>query len=232
MGIGGYELDSVYQEYVASDLEYVINKFNKQYNENAELVLPMRIKIDSPAKEINEITASFYIDLDGTKVHFRIKYREDISTGDWEVLSGDITPEVIAERFKMQGATLIQASTYIKAADDEDPFADMGMEDDEDFDMGGDPMLDGEEDPEDTIDDLTDTLDDLNEALDDFEEDDVDIEMDNNIADHLIAECDKCHNIFITSVIQSDQQVDKIAGICPICDEESDQFIKWVVKEL
>jgi len=90
----------------------------------------------------------------------------------------------------------------------------------------------GEEEFVDTVDDLTDTVDDMNDLFEGFEEDDIDIEIDNNIVNHFIAECDTCQGIFISSTIESDQQVEKTSGICPICGKETDQYFKWVVKEI
>lgn len=84
----------------------------------------------------------------------------------------------------------------------------------------------------DTIDDIQDTVDDIQDAVDDIDEDDVDIEIDNNIAGHYIAECDRCHGIFISAMVESDQDVTKISGICPLCDKESDQYLKWVVHDV
>lgn len=115
-------------------------------------------------------------------------------------------------------------------AADEDPFDDMGFE--EDTEEVGAELEGDSEDIEDNINDISDTLDDLSDALDGIEEDEVDITTDNNIDNHYIAECDRCHNVFITSVVESDQEIEKISGICPVCDEESDQYIKWVIKEL
>lgn len=85
---------------------------------------------------------------------------------------------------------------------------------------------------EESIDDLSDTVDDIQDTIDDVEEDDVDIEMDNNIANHYIAECDTCHGIFISALVESDQEVEKISGTCPLCDKETDQYIKWIVKDI
>lgn len=117
--------------------------------------------------------------------------------------------------------------TPIMAADEEDPFADMGFEEEESQEVAEDA-----DEAEDSIEDMSDTLDELNDALSEIDEDKVDIEMDNNIDDHYIAECDKCHNVFITSVVLSDQEIEKISGICPICDEESDQYLKWIIKDV
>lgn len=92
---------------------------------------------------------------------------------------------------------------------------------------------DGDEyDVVDTIDDLSDSIEDMQDAIDDVEEDDVDIELDNNIANHFIAECDSCHGVFISALAESDQEVEKITGICPLCDKETDQYLKWVIKSV
>ena len=91
-----------------------------------------------------------------------------------------------------------------------------------DFDnLDGEPMesADFEVEDDETFDD---NLDDMADT----------IEIDNNIDGHLIAECDKCHGIFISAMIESDQEVEKISGICPLCEKESDQYIKWVVKAI
>lgn len=84
----------------------------------------------------------------------------------------------------------------------------------------------------DTIDDISDSVDDIQDTIDDIDEDDVDIELDNNIANHYIAECDRCHGIFISAMIESDQDVEKISGTCPLCDKETDQYLKWIVKSI
>lgn len=81
----------------------------------------------------------------------------------------------------------------------------------------------------DAIDDLADNVEEMQDQLEEISEDDPSIETDNNIAEHYIAECDRCHGIFISAVIKSDQEVEKISGICPLCEKESDQFLRWVV---
>ena len=82
----------------------------------------------------------------------------------------------------------------------------------------------------DNIEDLSDSVEDLQDQVEDVQEDEISIEMDNNITDHYIAECDRCHGIFISAVIKSDQKIDKVTGVCPLCDHESDQFLKWVIE--
>ena len=81
------------------------------------------------------------------------------------------------------------------------------------------------------IDTLQDKVEDIQDTVDDVQEDDSNIEIDNNIANHYIAECDKCHGIFISAMIESDQDVDHISGKCPLCQKESDQLLKWVIHE-
>ena len=61
--------------------------------------------------------------------------------------------------------------------------------------------------------------------------DDVDIDVDNNIVNHLIAECDNCKGIFISAMIASEQEVDSINGICPLCNKDTTQLLKWIIKD-
>lgn len=56
------------------------------------------------------------------------------------------------------------------------------------------------------------------------------IETDNNISGHYIVECNRCQGIFISALTESDQTVEFISGVCPLCEKESDQYIKWVIK--
>lgn len=90
----------------------------------------------------------------------------------------------------------------------------------------------GEEDPDadDTGDeDLDDNLD---EPLDgELQQDGSAIDMDNNITNHLIAECQNCHGIFISAMIASDQLTESINGVCPLCNKDTEQSLKWVVKD-
>lgn len=82
----------------------------------------------------------------------------------------------------------------------------------------------------DSVDDMAEQVEDLQDTIDDASEpDDVNIDTYNNIAGHYIAECEKCHQIFISAVVESDQQVSSIQGICPFCNEDTTQDLKWVV---
>lgn len=95
-----------------------------------------------------------------------------------------------------------------------------------------DDISDEELSVDDALDDMADDIDDMKDTLDDVQEDDVDIEVDNNIAGHYIAECDRCHGIFISAVIESEEPIEKISGICPLCNKDTEQYLRWVVHEV
>ena len=84
----------------------------------------------------------------------------------------------------------------------------------------------------DNVDKLSNQIDELQDSIDTIEPDSPNIEIDNNIANHYIAECDICHGVFISALVESDQEVEAISGICPICDEESEQYLKWIVRDI
>lgn len=96
---------------------------------------------------------------------------------------------------------------------------------------GTETEVDDEDALADQLDTIEDSLEDVQDAVEDFEEDDVAIDIDNNIADHLVAVCDNCKTPFISAMIASDQVVDSISGICPICKKDTTQSIKWIIKK-
>ena len=112
-------------------------------------------------------------------------------------------------------AAMKEPSTIITAAEgDEDEgfmFDDMDEEPEDEIVEEDVEELDSEEEPEDP-------------------EDSPSIETDNNIAGHYIAECNRCHGVFISALMESDQHVEFLSGVCPLCEKESDQYIKWVIK--
>lgn len=177
---------------------------------------------------------------------------EYIVTGDDVYVSGD--PESIAEsilnayeyhKHHLTGSKKIYSNTriksirkgkgstriknkYIVAAE-----GDELEEDDESLSNNQYNTGEGfEADFAESVDDLADTAEELQDAIEDIEEDDVDIEIDNNIADHYIAECDICLGVFISATEESNQEVEKTAGICPLCGKESEQYLKWVIKSI
>lgn len=101
---------------------------------------------------------------------------------------------------------------------------------DDDFTFDEMTEADDQESLTDAVDDVADNIEDIQDAFEDVTEDSADISVDNNIADHYIAECSACKNVFISAVLQSDQDIDYVSGVCPICGKESDQYLRWVIK--
>lgn len=118
-------------------------------------------------------------------------------------------------RFKVTASRIV-------AADEDEMVMGPSLNDIEDLDDSFSEQLD---DVADTVEDIQDTVTD-----DDHQEDSIDIDVENNIAGHYIAECDKCKNVFISATVLSDQIVESVTGVCPICKEESEQYLKWVIK--
>ena len=83
----------------------------------------------------------------------------------------------------------------------------------------------------DKLDEVADTVEDIQNTVDsdEIKETEVEIDIDNNISYHYIAECDKCKGIFISATVESDQEVEFVTGECPLCGEETEQYLKWVV---
>ena len=94
------------------------------------------------------------------------------------------------------------------------------------------PEFVGDDNVTDAVDDLADAVEDIQYDLQDIQEDEVTIHSENNIEGHLIAECEKCTGIFISAMVKSDQKVDSITGVCPLCGKESIQKFKWVIDAL
>ena len=120
-------------------------------------------------------------------------------------------------RFKVTASRIV-------AADEDEMVMGPSLNDIEDLDDSFSEQLD---DVADTVEDIQDTVTD-----DDHQEDSIDIDVENNIAGHYIAECDKCKNVFISATVLSDQIVESVTGVCPICKEESEQYLKWVIKPI
>lgn len=109
------------------------------------------------------------------------------------------------------------ATKYVRAALDDEAFDD------------ADDEVDGIMD---SIDDVADTVEDLQDSIDEVADDDVQISVNNNIGGHYIAECDQCNGIFISAVVESDQQVDSVSGVCPLCGKETEQYLKWLIQDV
>lgn len=99
-------------------------------------------------------------------------------------------------------------------------------------DVDGDEVVAAEDGFDDQLDAMADNIEDLQDSVDDaVEDDESEIEVENNITDHYIAECDRCHGVFISAMIESDQDVQSISGVCPLCGKESEQVLKWIIRD-
>lgn len=162
-------------------------------------------------KDYIEATCTFELDGDSkSSVQSSIRYSLEDGVVYANKNISDVTKAILSD---------ISVSTPITAAeDDEDEF---GFDDFEDEGFNDEPMEDSGEDEEIPLEE--------GEELEDPEEE-PNIETENNIENHYIVECDRCHGIFISALVESDQVIDHISGVCPLCEKESDQYVKWVVK--
>ena len=121
----------------------------------------------------------------------------------------------------VRASTLMNRTRVVAAGEDEEMFDESYVDD---YDNPGEDLVD-------TLDDVSDAVEDIQDTVDEVEEDDINIETDNNIAGHYIAECDTCHGVFISATMESDQVVEKVTGICPLCQKETEQYLKWVIRD-
>lgn len=117
----------------------------------------------------------------------------------------------------------------IIAAEDDETEHDLPAEDDTNL---PDAQFDDARVDIDIHDDVNDAESDEPE-VEELEEDlQGNIEVDNNINNHYIAECDRCHGVFISSVEVTDQDIESIEGVCPLCNRDSTQQLKWKIEEV
>lgn len=137
---------------------------------------------------------------------YEVRFNYDISNDTPELTPGkDVLLEDIYDGYLSCYDEDITASTNIMAADDE-------------YDLS------------DSIDDLTDSVEDMQDMVEDVAEDEPSIDIENNIEDHYIAECESCGGIFISAILESEQEIDHVTGVCPLCDKETNQYLRWVIK--
>lgn len=120
-------------------------------------------------------------------------------------------------------------SRPIMAAGEDEDLEAFGDLDEPGFDGGFDDPEDVE-DIDNTLDDIAEGVEDMQDVIEDVPEDEITIESDNNIDNHFIAECEECQGVFISAVLVSDQKIEKVSGVCPLCGKETDQYLKWYIK--
>lgn len=220
------------KQYAQEDIDEVIKRINSRTDGlNANLV---SIKFDADSDSDDPDQFSVYptaiIGWGDSKEHKTTEFCWDyVIDGEDVYMGGDVRElvESLEHKMKYHIDTTIASASSIKHK------AAIMAGDGEDEEFIDDIVIDDEEDAfGDTLDDMSDQLDDIQDQVDEVEEDDIDIEMENNIVDHYIAECDGCHGIFISAMIESDQKVDHISGTCPLCEKDTDQRLKWVIKSV
>lgn len=165
----------------------------------------------------------------GDSVVASMKLRaDDASLAIEHVFATDKIPSKSEILHTITSAVTRKLAKPVMAADEDDSL------DDSEGDMTPvlEPELSESGDVTDAVDDLADAVNDIQDNLEDIQEDDVTIQTENNIENHLIAECDSCSGVFISAMIKSDQRVDSIKGVCPLCGKESNQHFKWFISKL
>lgn len=95
---------------------------------------------------------------------------------------------------------------------------------------GEDDILDTDDSLDESLDEMADQIDDIQDTVEDqITQDDPHIEVENNIEGHYIAECEVCQGVFISPVLESEEEIEKVSGTCPLCGKQSDQYLKWVI---
>lgn len=211
--------------YASEDIGDVVNSANAALGTNMKV---KSIKFDKPDIIIDEdapeliVTATANISENNKSFNFSWEYMVD---GDsiYVQSDNDELAEDLIDRYRESrnvNASTVSLKQPIMAAGEDD------------FDELSDDMVEDDDTFEDSIDDLADQVDNLQDTVDDVNEDDPKIETDNNISNHYIAECDNCHGIFISAVVESDQEVKSITGTCPLCEKDTEQLLKWVIKDV
>lgn len=205
------------KKFAREDIAQLIKLFQKKYGIKLDCV-----NIEYDDSDYDGSTGSIWCtahlsDETGKELEFDWEYTED----DENIYVDSPVSEWVetVHRNYTQVNSSVKCSTAILAADD-DEFPDMDIPEDDEGGIADD------------IDDLSDKVDDLQDSVDDIDPDDPSIEKDNNIENHYIAECDRCHGIFISAMIESDQEVSTISGVCPLCSKETDQTLRWVIKSI
>ena len=191
------------EEFALDDVQAAIDTINKRNKLNPPIeFIDMKHECNANTEKDGKYSIKFFADMSNAGDVFSCDYSYDVD-GENVTLCDDLNKKVYSAYCRSAKVT---ASTRIVAAD-EDAVAD-------------------------SLDDLSDSVDDLQDDMEEIREDDPNIEIENNIENHFIAECESCGGIFISAMLQSDQEIDHITGICPLCERETNQYLKWVIKKV
>lgn len=239
-------IDKQIQKFIKEDCDIIQQNFAKKYNLPIKLI-NTNCELSNIDEDYYDVTAIFNID--GTDVDLTWAYIIENNDIFMDVSRDDLVralksqyDEIILNGYseiESSNETKINAATQEIEVENVDDENDMSEDSTQNLDERGEFRTPRDAQTETSFeDDKPDSDDvDVEEVDEEVEEvepeiDDINIETDNNIANHYIAECDYCHGIFISPVILSDADVKSIYGICPICEHESDQFLKWIIKDV
>ena len=219
------KLSQQLKSFASEDIAAIVKMAN--FRSNADMKVTS-LKFDKPDYQINAdniedivVTAIAAISTNNGSFDFEWDYMVDGDSIYIQAEDSELAMDLVDrynENTSVNSATSTNKTPIMAAGEDDfDELTDHQVEDDT-F--------------EDSIDDLSDKVDDLQDTVDDVNEDEPAIEADNNISNHYIAECDNCHGIFISAVVESDQEVKSISGTCPLCEKETEQLLKWVIKDV
>lgn len=210
-----YIADRLMQKHTVVDVKDIkVNKVSDAAVDAEEVEYDVQIVLDIDGDQ-QAVSFQYYLQPDGN-----VELSEDldnvIQNVNNRIMSGQDTAGL---------QTITAADDFDSDNFDDDNFDEIPHEPVEDDTVADDGSI------TDTLNNMSEQLDDLQDDISDpSNEDDINIDINNNIDNHYIAECEKCHGIFISSLIASDQRVESIHGVCPLCDKESDQYLKWIVE--
>lgn len=205
-----YIADRLMQKHTAVDVKDIkVNKVSDATVDAEEVEYDVQIVLDIDGDQ-QVVNFQYYLQPDGN-----VELSEDLDN-----VIQSVDSRIMSEQSTVNLQTITAADDF-----DSDDFDEIPHESVEDDTVADDDSI------TDTLNNMSEQLDDLQDDISDpSNEDDINIDINNNIDNHYIAECEKCHGIFISSLIASDQRVESIHGVCPLCDKESDQYLKWIVE--
>ena len=219
--------DSV-DQIASEDANTIKNILHDKYN--------MDVSVDSiDFKQTGNDNAVAYItfkDLN-TQKKYTIRMDYDISeSNDSLYVSQDRTCDDAAKALKdgKTSSLLTESSSITSSSKTRILGAEEDFDNDSEVDDDEEEFQEDDDSFKENLDEMSDQIEELQDSIDDIQEDDPIIDTDNNIDNHYIAECERCHGIFISAVTESDQHIEYISGMCPLCEHDTNQYLKWIIR--
>ena len=159
------------EEFALDDVQAAIDTINKRNKLNPPIeFIDMKHECNANTEKDGKYSIKFFADMSNAGDVFSCDYSYDVD-GENVTLCDDLNKKVYSAYCRSAKVT---SSTRIVAAD-EDAVAD-------------------------SLDDLSDSVDDLQDDMEEIREDDPNIEIENNIENQFIAECESCGGILISNM--------------------------------